>query len=142
MNYIFLPHTADKKFQAFGNSLKECFANSAYALKSIFFDSEVKEIISKEIKIKGTDLENLMLNFLEEFLVLIDTEGFLLSRISFIDITSSKGHKIKSYELTAEVLGDELKNYKVSGEAKAITYNEMFVKEENGKYTAQVVVDV
>lgn len=140
--FIFLEHTADMKFQAFGNELNECFINSALALKSIFFKGKVNDNIKKQIKIKGTDLENLMLNFLEEILILIDTEEFLISKVNYVDISFSGGQRRKSYELTAEFIGDDIKNYKIEGNVKAITYNEMFVKQENNKWTAQVIVDV
>jgi SHS2 domain-containing protein len=140
--FKFLEHTADKKFQAFGNSLNECFSNSAMAVKNIFYSGDVKESIKKEISVKGTDLENLLLNFLEELLILIETDMFILSKVNFAYIESSGGQKRKSYELNAELIGDDIKNYKIEGEVKAITYNEMFVRQENGIWICQVIVDV
>jgi len=134
--FKFLEHTADIKFQAFGKNPEEVFENSALALKKILVENEkIKNKIRKSFIVKGKDYESLLYNFLEEFLVLFDSEGFVLSEIKNINIE-------KNLELTAEVVGDKAKNYEINEHIKAITYNEMFVKKENSKWIAQVVVDV
>ncbi|RLG11686.1 archease, partial [Candidatus Pacearchaeota archaeon] len=47
--YKFLEHTADIKFQAFGDSIEEVFKNSALALKEIIVGKiKIKEKIKKE----------------------------------------------------------------------------------------------
>lgn len=135
--YIFLEHTADVKFQAFGKNIEEVFANSALALKEVMTEkAKIKSKINKKISMKGKNNESLLYNFLEEFLVLFDSEGFVLSKIKKI--------KIKDGKLEAEISGDNLKNYKFSNSVKAITYNQMFVKfdEKKRQWTAQVVLDV
>ena len=77
--YRFLQHTADVKFQAFGKNLEEAFENAFYALKeSICGKIKVKPVDSKIIRIKGNDLNSMLYDFLEEFLFLLDSEGFLL----------------------------------------------------------------
>ena len=136
-NFKFLEHTADIKFQAFGKSLNECFENSALAMIYSQYDGKIKERIKKKIKVKGKDLENLLYNFLEEILFLIDTKEFLISKIK---IKISKDKK----NLEASLIGDEIKNYKLTWEVKAVTYNEMFVKHDlkNKKWVAQAVIDV
>jgi len=138
MNYKFLPHTADVKFQAFGDSLENCFKNASYALKEIISKDKVKNIVKKSISVEGKDKEALLYNFLEEFLFLFETEHFLLGRISKIEV-KDKG---KSFELNAEALGDDSKKYEIDNHVKAITYNDMFVAIEKHKYSCQVVVDV
>jgi len=135
MKYKFLEHTADMKFQAFGKSLAECFSNASYAVVEIITKDKVKPIIKKKIIIKGKDNESLLYNFLEEFLFLLDTENFILSKIENIKID-------KELELTANVNGDNVKKYKTITDIKAITYNDMFVLEDKKGYKCQVVVDV
>lgn len=133
--FIFLEHTADVKFQAFGKDIEEAFSNSALALREVMTEkSKIKGKIKKKIIVKGKDKEKLLYNFLEEFLILFDSEGFVLSKIKKI--------KIKDEKLEAEVIGDNAKNYKFSNSVKAITYNQMFVKQEKGKWIVQVVIDV
>ncbi|MDD5193480.1 MAG: archease [Candidatus Nanoarchaeia archaeon] len=139
MKFKFLEHTADVKFQASGKSLEEAFENAFYALKeSICGKIKIKPVNSKIIRIKGNDLNSMLYDFLEEFLFLLDSEGFLLSSIQGIKIDEKK------FMLSAEVFGDKAKNYKFSNRVKAITYNEMFIKFNPLKkeWVVQVVVDV
>jgi SHS2 domain-containing protein len=139
MKFKFLEHTADIKFQCFGKSLEEAFENALLALKYIISgDTKIKNNTRKEIFIKGADLEALLNRFLEEFLFLLDSEEFLLSKIEKIEIN----HKDKKYTLKAIVFGDSNSRYNITNEVKAITYNEIFVKKDKGKWICQVVLDV
>ncbi|MGD9275987.1 MAG: archease [Candidatus Pacearchaeota archaeon] len=134
-NFKFLEHTADIKFQAFGKTKEGAFRNSFFALReSICGGLKIQKKIRKKIKIKAKDDESLLYNFLEEFLYLLDSENFLISEIRNI--------KIINGNLSAEVFGDESKNYDFTNNVKAITYNQMFVKKENEKWVVQVVLDV
>ena len=75
-----------------------------------------------------------MYNLSEELLYLIDAKHFLSSKIK-VKIKDKK-------ELEAEVWGDNLKNYASGMHIKAVTYNEMYVKQVEGKWVAQVVLDI
>ena len=87
MKYEFFEHTADAKFRAYGKDLNEQFVNAALAMTSILFDpKKVKSKIKKEIKIKGLDQKSLLYNLLEELLYLMDTEFFLLNKVSNLKI--------------------------------------------------------
>ncbi|MFH1430966.1 MAG: archease [Nanoarchaeota archaeon] len=135
MKYKFLEHTADVKFQSYGNSLEEAFENAVYALaEAIKGKIKVKGKIKKKFAVKGNDKESILYNFLEEFLFLLDSEGFLISKVEKL--------KIKDNKLSAEISGDRAENYKFSNNVKAITYNSMFVKENKGGWVCQVVLDV
>jgi SHS2 domain-containing protein len=139
MGYKFLEHTADVKFQAFGNSLEQIFEQAFLALKETITKNEkIQCKIKKAIKIKGDDLENLLYKFLEEILFLLDSENFISSEVTKIEIIK---HKDK-FELKAKILGDLANNCKLNNDVKAITYNNMFVKQEKRKWICQVVLDV
>ena len=135
--FKFLEHTADVKFQAFGKSLNEAFENSALAMFNSMYSGKIKARIKKKIKISGKDYESLLYNFLEELLFLLDSKGFFLASCK----VKIKPYKKKN-ELTAELSGDYTKNYKISLDVKAVTYNEMFVRKGKGKWICQVVIDV
>ncbi|MDP6265724.1 MAG: archease [Candidatus Woesearchaeota archaeon] len=136
--YKFLEHTADTKFQAYGNNMGEAFSNAALAMFSVITDTKkIKKKIKKEIKVKGTDLKSLLYNFLEELLFLLDTNSFLLNKIEKISIKKMEG----KYSLNATIAGDKADNYETSGDIKAVTYNEMEIK-ENDKVMVQVVLDL
>jgi SHS2 domain-containing protein len=135
--FEFLEHTADIKFKAYGNTLEQAFENSALALIECMKDKvEIKEKTQKTIKIKATNLEQLLYKFLEEFLFLLDSEDFVLSKIKEIEIDEIK------FELKADLSGDNALNYEFANTVKAITYNELFIKKEKHKYITQVVLDV
>ncbi|MBM3228792.1 archease [Candidatus Pacearchaeota archaeon] len=134
--FKFLEHTADIKFKAFGNSIKEVFENSALALFRVFYDKKVEEKKAYKIKVKGNDLESLLYNFLEEFLVLFDSKNFLPFRIKNLELNEKK------FKISAVVVGDELSNYNAHVHVKAITYSGMFVKKQKNNWVSQVLVDV
>lgn len=135
--FTFLEHTADIKFQAFGKTLEEAFKNCALALKkTICEDIKVNEKQEKEINVEGKDFESLLYNFLEEFLFLFDAKDFLLASIKSLKINK------ENFKLNAVILGDKASNYELTNKVKAITYNEMFVKQEKDKWTCQVVLDI
>jgi len=133
--FKFLEHTADIKFLAFGKTLEKSFENSALALVEVMTKkTKIKAKTQKKITVSGKDNESLLYNFLEEFLFLFDSQGFILAKIGKI--------KIKDEKLEAEVMGDSVKNYNISQDVKAITYNSMFVKKIGNKFAVQVVLDV
>ena len=136
--FKFLEHTADIMFRAEGETLEEAYTNSAYALKEVMLgDLKVKSKEKRHIKVDGKDEESLLMDFLEEFLYMLDAENFIVSEIKNLRIILAG-----RFILEADVWGDKAASYKFTNNVKAITYNQMFVKEEKGKVTTQVVVDV
>ena len=137
--FKFLEHTADAKFQAYGKNMEEAFSNAALAMFSILTDiKKIRKEIKKGIEAKGHDLKSLLYNFLEELLFLIDTENFLLNHIEELVIHK----KEKEYFLEAIVVGDKADGYETNGDIKAVTYNEMEIKEQKNKVMVQVVLDL
>ena len=139
MTYHFLDHTADVKFSAEADTLENTFVESAKALReAICGNITILEQETKNIEIQGTNLENLLYKFLEEFLILFDSEDFLLSDISSVSIDK------ETFKLTATIAGDKGDHYKFTNDVKAITYSEMFVKfnEDKDVWQTQVVLDV
>ena len=134
--FKFLEHTADIKFKAFGSTIKEVFENSALALFNIFYDKTVEEKKAYKIKVKGDNFENLLYNFLEEFLILFDSKNFLPCRIKSFELNEKK------FKIRAVIVGDDLSDYNASVHVKAITYHGMFVKRQKNNWVSQVLVDV
>jgi len=139
MTYHFLEHTADVKFSAEAETLEEVFVSSAMALKeAICGKITILKQETKTFEIQGTNLENLLYKFLEEFLVIFDSEDYLVSNIKDIKID------ITNFKLTATITGDKGDHYKFTNDVKAVTYSEMFVKfdEDRKVWQTQVVLDV
>ena len=140
MRYKYFDHTADAKFQAYGKTLEEAFGNAAVAMFNIMTDTKkIERKEKKHIKVKGTDLKALLVNFLEEFIFMLDAENFLLQDIEKVTIKKDK----KEYSLEADAVGDFYKEkYITQSDVKAATYNEMEIEEKKGKCMVQVVVDI
>lgn len=130
----FLEHTADVKFQAWGKTLEEVFSNCAIAVSKTLCKGLIKRKKTFKLKAYGQDNEALLYNFLEELLYLFDTEQFIVGRVTEIKITGKK--------LTAKVVGDSSENYEMRNYIKSPTYNDMFIKKEQNRWVAQVVLDV
>ncbi|MFP4081653.1 MAG: archease [Candidatus Aminicenantes bacterium] len=137
--YRFLQHTGDAKFRAYGKSLEESFTNAALATASLMWEwKDVKKNIQHKVKVEGNDLEQLLVNFLEEILYLLDSKMFLLASVEKMNIQKKNGR----YFLNALFRGDKYsEKYKIFGDVKAITYHQMNIK-KNDHFTAQVVVDI
>jgi SHS2 domain-containing protein len=136
MKYEFLPHTADVKFRAYGKTMEEAFSNAALALTKVITDpSKVEARVEKKIEVSSEDEKALLYDFLEQFIVLLDSENFLLNSVKEI--------KIENNKLKAVVVGDtELGKYETETHIKAVTYQEMEIKKEKDKYMLQVVLDL
>lgn len=132
--FKFLEHSADIKFQSYGKSIEEAFSNAAYALKKSIYSKMTKKRIEKQINVEAKDIEGLLYRFLEELIYLFDSEKFILSKIENIKINKNK--------LSAKVIGDTAEKYKIEMQIKAVTYNEMLIKEEKNKFILQVVLDI
>jgi SHS2 domain-containing protein len=133
--FKFLEHTADVKFLAFGKNKEEAFENSALALKeSMCGKTRIKENKERKIFVKGKDDEARLYVFLEEILFLLDAEKFIISKI--------KSLKINENKINAVISGDDAKNYHFTNKVKAITYNDMLIEKNKGKWTVQAVLDV
>ncbi len=135
--FKFLEHTADVKFQAYGKTVEEAFENSALALIEYVANGKVKSEKKISFNVNGKDLESLMYNFLEEILYFIDAKNFLTAKIK---ITLGKDKK----SLNAKIFGEKIRNEKGYMHVKAVTYNDMFIKNLGGKkgWVAQVVLDI
>ena len=138
MKFEYLEHTADVKFRAYGKTVEEAFTNAALALTPLLTDDTVKPISKHKICVESHNKEALLYDFLDEILFQLDVEGFLLAKVDDLMIEESK----KGFKLTATAWFDRHKNYECHGNLKSVTYNDMFIKEEQNNCVVQVVIDV
>ena len=134
--YKFLPHTADVRIEAYGKSLEEAFTNSAYAMTDVVVDHlKVRGVVEKEIVAEGENQESLLYDFLEQFLILIDSDGFLLHEITSLKISGNK--------LSLKCIGDKYsEKYDIHTHVKAITYQEMSIVENENGFVIKFIVDI
>lgn len=137
--YKFFRHTADAKFRAYGKTLEEAFSHAALAVASLMWNWEkIPHKMDISISVKGTDLAQLLVNFLEEIIYLLDTRHFLLGSADNISIEREDGE----WSLQAVFRGDvSSPAYETYGNVKAITYNEIDISDRS-PYVVQVVADI
>jgi len=137
--YEYLSHTAEAKFAAWGKTIEEAFSNAAIAMENIIVETEkIQPRIKKKISIETKHKKSLLYDFLQELLVLFDSERFALHKVEEIKI-QQKG---SDYQLHAIVAGDDAQHYEIHSGVKSVTYNEMEIKEEKGLWKVVVVLDV
>jgi SHS2 domain-containing protein len=137
--FKFLAHPADAKFQAFGANLEEAFQNAVYALVSLMWNRDkVRPKTAYPVAVEGRDLKQLLVDFLEEVLYLLDSRHFLLHSVGDLIIVKD-GDK---FQLKGRFEGDCFEEgQETFGDVKAITYHDMVI-EQDGQVMVQVVVDV
>ena len=139
MGFKFLEHTADVKILVEEKTLGKAFSTAALALKEVMAEQiKVAPRIKNEINVKGDDLESLLYKFLENIIYLADADSFILSKAPIVKIEKAG----EGFSLSANAIGDDAKKYIFTNKVKAITYNEMIIKEGKDKTTIQFVLDV
>ncbi len=140
--YRILPHTADGKFEAFGGTLEEAFANAALALASLMWDwSRIAPKVEQLVRVEGSDKEQLLVKFLGEIVYLVETRQFLLGQVRKLEIRPHFEGLSLDAVLAGETLGS---GHEIYGDVKAVTYHELAI-EEGGPgegSRVQVVVDM
>ncbi len=137
--FKYLQHTADAKFQAFGESIEEAFTNAALAMVSLMWDPEkIETKIEHKLYVTGRDEKQLLFNFLEDILFKLDSLMFLVKTVEKIRLVRENNR----FLLEARLVGDAYsEKYETFGEVKAVTYYEMEIV-KNHHFMVQVVVDM
>ena len=80
--------TSDVMFEAYGKDLKELFENSAEAMFTVICQIEkIREKERREIEVTGNDERDLMLNWLQELIAMVDVECMFFSRFEIREIS-------------------------------------------------------
>ena len=148
--YEFLDHTSEAKFRAYGKNLEEAFANAALALTSLMTDREmVPAKIKKQITVSAEDEKALLYDFLEELIILKDSEALFLHDCAVTIMRKTKPSL--HFELVAQCRGAAGVSYATGADVKAMTYSDMLIEKQNDerknekkkdRWMLQVVVDI
>lgn len=127
--------TSDVLFEAYGKTPRELFENAAKALLSVICQIEkVKPAKELAIEVKGKDIKELMFNWLQELISLVDIEGMFFSRFVV--------EKINNKNLKARVYGEPTAPEKGETVVKAVTYYKFNVEKTAQGYKATVSLDI
>ncbi len=130
-SYKFFDHTADILFEAYGKNFTEALENAAHAMFSVIGDAKEKEEV--KVKVSAPDRESLVVRFLETLLAEADIRELVFSRVK---IEKFGG---KPFEIEATAFGEKKRP---RDSVKAVTFHELQVKEEKGKCSIRVLLDV
>jgi SHS2 domain-containing protein len=133
--------TSDLAFTASGDSLSEVFAAAAEALLAATVErpEAVAPQATRELRLIDTDLELLLLRFLNELIYLRDAEGLVLRPKRVACRTDSA-----EIELDAELVGEPLDpaRHGLASDVKAATAHGLSLARVGDGWQSQVTLDV
>jgi SHS2 domain-containing protein len=132
-----IEHTADTGIRAFGKDLKEVFENAAYGMLSLVADlSKVQEKESRDVAVEAEDREELLVEWLNELLYLLEVDGLIFK--------SFKIGEIDDHHLKAKVFGElvDREKHDLGIDIKAVTYHMLKVARTDNAWETQVIFDV
>ena len=132
-----LEHPADIGFRAFGKTLTELFENAAVALVSIA--SEVEDVEPRQeyrLEASGGDPESLLVAWLSEVLYWFDGKRIGFRRFQVVEI--------QPRHISAVGFGEPRQSgrHRAKLIVKAVTWHQLQVKQEGGRWIATVYLDV
>ena len=135
--YRIIEHTADTGFEVRGSTKEKVFEAAARAFFKIMWQIEAHgENEPETIEVTGIDLEELLVNFLEEFLYLYDAKGLVCTRIQ-VETIGANQLRAKAWLQKFNEAGDQ----ELLG-VKAVTYHQLFIGRENDTWTARIFLDI
>jgi len=136
MKYRFLDKiTSDVMFEAYGNDMKELLSNAAEALMSVV--CEIDEVEAKEFvefDASGENGDELMINWLQAVIALVDTEEMFFKKFEIKEI---KGNSVK-----AVAYGEPITPAKSGTVVKAVTYYKFKMEKTEDGLKATVSLDI
>ncbi|CAK9298546.1 unnamed protein product [Gordionus sp. m RMFG-2023] len=150
--YEYLDHPADVQLHAWGQTLEECFEQTAIAMFAYMTDIETVSIQTTwTIECEASDIESLLFNYLNEFLYYFSAENFLIARkVKILNITKDNvndqnfdGDEIH-YKLKAKGYGEsfDLAKHPQGTEVKAITYSCLQILKQDNFCECYVIIDI
>ncbi len=136
-HYELLDHTADIGIIAFGKGRSEVFALAAYAMFDILTDIDnIRETGSFELQVSATNVEELLVAWLNELLYRYETERYIGRRFVISNMNDTS--------LCASVFGEKVDptRHEIKAEIKSVTYHQLRVENVEGEWKAQVIFDV
>ncbi|GBD26887.1 Protein archease [bacterium HR30] len=132
---------SDAGFEAWGQTVEECFRSAGDALLALMVANPeaVRDLEERSVAVEHTDLELLLVRFLEELLYYKDAEQLLL-RVRHCSISLDT----EPLRATALLSGEKIDRDRhwLSADVKAVTLHRLSVRHEEDRWVATVVVDL
>ncbi len=139
--FKFHDHTADITIECWAPDLIDAFEQAALATFEVILDtSTVNPKDTTEIEVTGTDLEELLVEWIGELISLIDIKGQFYSKFQVDHIEAT----LEGYVLEARAFGETIDHEKhdTRTEVKAMTYADMKILQEPTRTTLWFTLDL
>jgi len=136
MRYKYLDDlTSDVLFEAYGKTQKEVFENSAEAMFGIICKlKQVKPEKAIDVEASGENPKELLFNWLQKLIALVDIEEMFFSKFEIINIDNNK--------LTAKAYGETTSPEKGETVVKSVTYYKFSLEETKDRWKSVISVDI
>jgi protein archease len=135
--YRIIEHTADTGFEVKADTIKQVYEYAARAFFAIMWQIHSPEQNQVEIvEVSGIDPEQLMVNFLEEFLYYYDAKGMVCTKVEIETISETRVRARAWLQEFDQERDQELLS------VKAVTYHQLFIGREKGNWLARIFLDI
>ena len=132
-----LDHTADIGIVVHGENLKALFENAGEAFFRLITDlKKVRGRMERRVNVKGESLDRLMVDWLSELLYLHDVENLLFRKFKVESVGEGGLKAIAKGEPFHEGV------HVIKTEVKAVTYHQIEVRQEKGRWRARAILDL
>lgn len=141
-NWEFIEHTADQGIEGKGETQQEALWSLFNGFCDLIVEREkVKEKCKEKIEVTERKLEYAVVDVLEEIIYKIETKHFCPKRASLPVIEKNNGNVRLKVIFYGEYYS-ELSKLPGKHLVKAVTYHDLFVGKEKGKWKVKVIIDM
>ena len=135
--YRITPHHSELAVKVFGSSQAELFQNSGWALFDVTTDIEkIEQKDCVPLEVEGTDLDDLLVNWVRELLYLYQGSGYLLKEFRITEL----GDKLVKAEACGEKIDPD--RHEIKKEIVAIAYDKSRMVKTGDQWIAQLIFEV
>ena len=135
--YEYFDVAADVGVAAWGEDLPGCLRQCALGVFNLIVPTDaVQPVETREVAARGTPVEVLLVNWLNECLYVHELEGFVVSEVARPEVTATGVHAL----LRGEPVDPS--RHPRGTVVKAATFHDLEVREAPGRVTARVVLDI
>jgi SHS2 domain-containing protein len=135
--FRYIDHTGDLGIEVVGDSLRSLFQHAGEAFTDIITEADAISVRkTKHIHLEADRVDDLMVYWLNEFVFLFDTDGFMPKEFDIVSIDES--------HIEATVHGERYdeERHPIKTAVKGATYHQLEVVREGNVWKARVIFDL
>jgi SHS2 domain-containing protein len=143
--YELFEHQADVGVRGLGSTLEEAFQEGAKAMFEVMVDlSQIAPKVGVDVTAFAPNQEELFVEFLNQLLYLRDVQEMFFSDFKINSIEKKEENDEVMWYLKGVARGEKIKPkiQRIKVDVKAATFSQLSVKEKDGQWMAQCIVDV